>query len=136
MYHTNRIIVLEQGEFTLVKGTLLISLCEQKDGLCGNKRGEYFFGTPSGVCFFNTKENEMKDTIRRQRLHQLAEQDSIYLSWKSSFENTSEKFHDFAMQCPEDVRSFLYGYAVFGRMMMQRMLNLACSYMEFPDEKQ
>jgi len=78
----------------------------------------------------------MKDIIRMQRLRQIAEQDSTYQVWEKSYQNYAAKFHKIARWCPQNIRSILYGYAECGRLMMQRMTNLACSHMEFPDEKQ
>ena len=78
----------------------------------------------------------MKESIRMQRLQQLAKQDSVYQIWEKSYQEFSNKFHKLARWCPKSIRNILYGYAECGRLMMQRMTNLACSHMEFPDEKQ
>ena len=78
----------------------------------------------------------MQDNERFHRLMQIAEQDEIYIVWKKSYQESSEKFARYMRWCPKKIRSFLYGYAECGRMMMQRMVNLACKCMEFPDERQ
>ena len=78
----------------------------------------------------------MKETIRMHRLPQIAEQDSIYQVWEKSYYDFSDKFHKIARWCPKRIRNILCGYAESGRLMMQRMTNLACSHMEFPDEQQ
>lgn len=77
----------------------------------------------------------MQEDIRAKRLQQIAEQDEIYLVWKNSFEDFTPQFGKFVKWCPKKIRNFLYGYADCGRMMMQRIVNLACEHMEFPDEK-
>ena len=76
------------------------------------------------------------EEIRRQRLYQLAEQDEIYKTWEYSYQECAEKFNKVAKWFPKHIRSIIYSYADFGRMMLQRMTNLACKYMEFPDERQ
>ena len=77
----------------------------------------------------------MKDRVRRQRLQEMAQQDAVYQAWVYSYRDSADRFHAFAKQCPEEVSSFLYGYAEGGRLMMQKMLNLACEHMQFPDEE-
>ena len=94
-----------------------------------------FRHTLRGVLFY-AKEANMDERTRRQRLYQLAQQDEIYQGWESGFRECADQFYEFASTCPENVRSFLYGYADYGRMMMQRMVNLACRNMEFPDHTQ
>ena len=72
--------------------------------------------------------------VRQQRLSTIAEQDEIYCVWKNSYEECAEKFHKFAKHCPPKVRNYLYGYAESGRLMYQRMVNIACTHMEFIEE--
>ena len=77
-----------------------------------------------------------KATIQRQnKLLELAQQDEIYCTWEKSFENCREAFVQFAANQPEDIRNMLFGYADCGRMAQQRMVNLACEHMIFPEEK-
>lgn len=78
----------------------------------------------------------MKESVRMERLQQLAQQDSIYQVWEKSYYEFSSKFHRIVRWCPKRIRNILFGYAESGRLMMQRMTNLACEHMEFPDEKQ
>ena len=59
----------------------------------------------------------------------------IYQVWANSFVACQEAFAAFASTQPEDVRNMLYGYADCGRMMQQRLVNLACEQMRFPDEE-
>lgn len=77
----------------------------------------------------------MTDTEKWNRLEQLAEQDETYLVWKNSYDEFAPKFNRFLRWCPRKIRNFLCGYAECGRLMMQRMVNLACEHMEFPEEK-
>ena len=77
-----------------------------------------------------------KATIQRQnKLLELAQQDEIYCTWEKSFENCREAFIQFAANQPEEIRNMLFGYADCGRMAQQRMVNLACEHMIFPEEK-
>ena len=77
-----------------------------------------------------------KAAIQRQnKLLELAQQDEIYLTWEKSFEDCQEAFIQFAANQPEEIRNMLFGYADCGRMAQQRLVNLACEYMIFPDEK-
>ena len=77
------------------------------------------------------------NNLSAQRLTQLlalAAKDSIYHVWESSYEDCREGFTAFANTQPEEIRNMLYGYADCGQMMMQRMVNLACDHMIFPEE--
>ena len=76
----------------------------------------------------------MTDTENWNRLEQLAQQDQAYLVWKHSYDEFSGQFKRFVRWCPKKVRNFLCGYAESGRLMMQRMVNLACENMQFPNE--
>ena len=78
----------------------------------------------------------MCDSIcsRQAMLQQFAEKDDIYQVWIKSFEACKEDFVRFAATQPEEIRNMLYGYADCGRMAQQRLVNLACTYMAFPEE--
>ena len=76
----------------------------------------------------NSKEN-------REKLYALAEQDNIYMVWKNTFEDCASPFKEFAGEQPDEVRKFLWGYAEGGRLMMQRIINLACDQMEFIEKR-
>ena len=77
-----------------------------------------------------------KAAIQRQnKLLELAQQDEIYCVWEKSFENCREAFIQFAANQPEEIRNMLFGYADCGRIAQQRMVNLACEHMIFPEEK-
>ena len=71
---------------------------------------------------------------RQAQLLELAQKDNVYQVWSQSYENCRESFYQFAVSQPEEIRNMLYGYADCGRMMMQRMVNLACEHMVFPKE--
>ena len=71
---------------------------------------------------------------RQDRLLKIAETDLIYQTWALSFADCQEAFAEFAASQPEDIRNMLYGYGDCGRMMQQRLVNLACLHMVFPDE--
>ena len=72
-----------------------------------------------------------------QRLYQLlaiAETDNIYQVWARSHEDCRESFAKFAAAQPEEIRNMLYGYADCGRIAQQRLVNLACDHMIFPEK--
>lgn len=71
---------------------------------------------------------------RQKKLQRLAENDEIYQVWANSYKDCIEAFTQFAASQPEEVRNMLYGYADCGRMMQQRLVNLACENMIFPEE--
>lgn len=68
------------------------------------------------------------------RLQELAENDEIYQVWAKSFDDCRESFALFAASQPEEIRNMLYGYADCGRMAQQRLVNLACDHMFFPEK--
>ena len=76
----------------------------------------------------------MTERERFDRLLKIAEQDACYMVWKNSFDDAVQEFDTYIRQCPNKKRNFLGAYAEGGRMMMQRLVNLACSNMQFPDE--
>lgn len=76
----------------------------------------------------------MTETEKWERLEQLAKQDEAYMVWKNSYNEFAGKFHRFIRWCPRKVRNYLCGYAECGRLMLQRMVNLACEHMEFTEE--
>lgn len=77
----------------------------------------------------------MENRDKQDRLYAIAEQDSIYQVWKNSYENSIPSFKQFANTQPEEVQNVLFGYADAGRMMMQRMINIACDKMEFVEDR-
>ena len=80
------------------------------------------------VSLNNMEQNRLEELLR------IAEEDGIFQVWSQSYEDCRESFYRFAASQPEEIRNMLYGYADCGRMMMQRMINLACEYMIFPKE--
>ena len=78
----------------------------------------------------------MKDASieRLQQLQALAETDNIYQVWARSYEDCRESFTQFAATQPEEIRNMLYGYADCGRIAQQRLVNLACDHMVFPEK--
>ena len=73
--------------------------------------------------------------MQQKRLYALASTDMIYQTWQQSFENSRDAFIRFADIQPEEIRNMLYDYADSGRMAQQRLVNLACEYIVFPEEK-
>lgn len=77
----------------------------------------------------------MTEMERLAKLYEIAEQDPDYQGWKHDFEANQEDFCKFADGRKKSIRNFLYAYADAGRMMLQRLSLLACTHMEFPEEK-
>ena len=80
-------------------------------------------------------ERRMDIMLRRQaRLREVAEEDEIYIVWKKTCENNAARFERFSGFMPKRIRNILFSYADGGRLMMQRMVNIACESMEFTGE--
>ncbi len=75
----------------------------------------------------------MNEEQRLTRLEALARQDEVYAVWEEAYRDYETAFRDFADAQPDDLRQVLYGYAESGRLMYQRLVNLACQHMEFPE---
>ena len=69
------------------------------------------------------------------RLEQIAQADDIFRLWSRSQEEYAAAFAAFADGQPDEVQNLLWGYAEAGRLKYQRMVNLACMHMVFPEEK-
>ena len=78
----------------------------------------------------------MKELQRQKHLRALAEQDEIYVMWKTCYEQSADKFAKIMKWCPKNVRNILTCYAESGRLMYQRMVNIACDHMEFCDHEE
>ena len=77
----------------------------------------------------------MTNMERLTKLYELGEQDSIYCGFKGDYEDNRKAFRAFATAQDEQTRNFLFAYAESGRLMLQRLCFLACTCMEFPEEK-
>ena len=81
-------------------------------------------------------DEQMKALLRRtERLNALAEEDEIYLFWKTLWQKNAADFERFANLMPKKIRNMLWGYADGGRIMMQRMNTIACEQMEFTEKQ-
>lgn len=79
-------------------------------------------------------ESNMDKIIERQRkVIKLAEEQLTYQIWSDLQEKTKRDFDDFLLQQTEDVQSMLLSYAGSCLMTGQRLLNIACEYMDFID---
>ena len=78
----------------------------------------------------------METREKQEKLYKMAEQDSIYQVWKNGYESNIALFKQFADTQPEEVQNVLFGYADGGRIMMQRMINIACDEMEFVEDRE
>ena len=77
----------------------------------------------------------MTEMERFHRLQKIAEQDACYMVWKHSFDDVSQAFDTYIRQCSDEERNILCAYADGGHLMMQRLVNIACCNMQFPDEE-
>lgn len=71
---------------------------------------------------------------RQERLYAIAEEDTTYQVWKQGYEDRVKAFQTYAYAQPENIRDILFGYADAGRMMVQRIVGLACEHMDFIDD--
>lgn len=69
--------------------------------------------------------------LRLKKLNMIAQQDEIYQMWHRCYLAEKNAFEKYADAQPEAVRSTLYGYAECGRLVYQRLSNLACMHMDF-----
>ena len=69
-----------------------------------------------------------------RQLTTLAEEDEVYLIWKRAYDENKRQFERFANRMPKRFRNILWCYAEGGRLMMQRLSNIACEQMEFLEE--
>lgn len=70
---------------------------------------------------------------KQQRICKLAEQDEAYRAWRDIYQKYCDAFETFVETQPVEIQDMLWGYAGGGRFMNQRLLNLACQYLEFPN---
>lgn len=68
---------------------------------------------------------------RYDRLKELAQLDEIYLFWCKMYENYTTAFREYANAQPQELRDLLVEYAESGRLIYQRLANLACMHMDF-----
>jgi len=73
----------------------------------------------------------MNSRSKGKKLYSLAAQDAIYNVWKNCYEDCNQPFQAYVNKQPEEIQNILRGYADCGRMMMQRIINIACDNMEF-----
>jgi len=64
----------------------------------------------------------------------LAEADEAYKTWRNLYLLYQKDFEEFSDMRPREIQDMLRGYAVCGRFMNQRLLNLVCQHMEFLNE--
>lgn len=69
---------------------------------------------------------------KQSQIQTIAQNDFSYDVWRRIFEESEKAFETFANSQPEPVQTILWSYAQSGRMMNQRLLNIACEYMDFP----
>ena len=75
-----------------------------------------------------------KQFQRQRRLIELAKEDKSYQVWYNCREEFRQAFADYANAQPEEIRNFLWGYAKSAELTQQRLVNLACRHMIFPEE--
>lgn len=72
---------------------------------------------------------------KQERLMKIAQSDPSYLLWNKTYEDAKAQFEAYANAQPQEIQDILWGYAAGGRMMNQRLLNLACEHMDFLDRE-
>lgn len=70
---------------------------------------------------------------KQNRIKRIAENDLSYMAWYQTFAQSEADFEAYAANQPEEIQNILWNYAAGGRMMNQRLLNIACEYMDFLD---
>ena len=73
----------------------------------------------------------MNEHERFEILQQIAKQDDIVILRQKTRETLAPQFEAFANTQPQEIRNILWGYAESGRLVYQRMVNLACLHMDF-----
>lgn len=76
-----------------------------------------------------------KSLDRRNRLYALAQEDLAYPIWNRDHEGSRQAFYQFYDSQPESVQYLLHRYVDCGFIAMQRLIDLACENMAFPDEE-
>lgn len=71
---------------------------------------------------------------RKSRLEEIGENDLSYCVWRGSMEASEADFEAYANIQPAEIRNMLWCYAGGAKMMHQRLMNLVCQNMRFPDE--
>ena len=77
----------------------------------------------------------MGTDAREKRLAEIANKDISYQTWLKTMVSTEEAFEQYADIQPMKIRNLLWAYAGSVKMMHQRLMNLACLNMRFPDEE-
>lgn len=78
-----------------------------------------------------------EDALKRQEeLYEIASLDAAYLVWSDTYEKYAEQFKAYADAQPKEIRDMLWYYTTAGRLMKQRLVNLACIHMDFIDREE
>lgn len=80
---------------------------------------------------YETKPEKIME--RQNKIIKLAQQQHTYQIWSELQEKTKQDFDDYLRQQPPDVQSTLLSYVDSCLMVGQRLLNIACEYMDFID---
>ena len=70
----------------------------------------------------------MGSVIGQEELLKIAEADEAFCLWRNTYQNCKPEFEAYANAQSAQIRNFLWGYAESGRLMYQRLMNLACEY--------
>ena len=73
--------------------------------------------------------------VRQDRLYTLAQEDLFYRIWNRDHEKCKDAFYRFYDSQPEAVQYILNTYVECGFVAANRLVDLACEHMIFPDEK-
>lgn len=75
----------------------------------------------------------MNTFAKQNHIEKIAENDPIYMAWFQTFAESEAAFEAYVSKQPKEIQTILWNYAGGGRMMNQRLLNIACEYMDFID---
>ena len=76
-----------------------------------------------------------KTAARMERLNRLAQEDLFYQTWSKYAKPREDAYREFFRAQPEDIQLMLYDYVDCCRVAQQRVIELACRHMIFPEEE-
>lgn len=72
---------------------------------------------------------------RRERIQEIMESDAECRRMMNSLDDAKREFEQYVSNLPEEVRSMLWEYPGMAYFLHNRILNLTCAAMRFPDEQ-
>ena len=72
---------------------------------------------------------------RRERIQGILESDEECCKMTKSLEDAKERFEQYVSTLPEETRQLLWEYPGMAYFLHNRILNMICTSMKFPDEE-